>query len=244
MDFDAIERAFEESGSKLFLLCNPHNPGGRVWTEEELRRLGDICLAHGAVVVSDEIHADFVWEGRKHVPFATLGEKYAACCVICTAASKSFNLAGFQTSNIVIPNAALREKFQAALAATGFGEGNVLGMAATQAAYETGGPWLDALKRYIFANYEYFRDYLGKNTPQLKVMDLEGTYLAWVDCRALGLDDEGLEHLVEDDAKLWLDMGSLFGEGGSGFVRFNLAVSRSVLEQALVQFASAVNARS
>lgn len=239
-DFDVFERAIVDNDVKLFLLCNPHNPVGRVWSRFELKKLGDICAQHGVVVVSDEIHADFARPGFQHTVFATLGADYAQNAVICTAATKSFNLAGLQASNIFIPNPELKARFDHENAAAGYSQANIMGLTATQAAYEEGGPWLDALKGYLDGNYGFLRSYLGEHAPQLKVIDLQSTYLVWVDCRALGLDDNALQELVEKKARLWLDLGAVFGASGSGFVRFNIACPRSVLAEALCRLCTAI----
>lgn len=240
IDFDDFERVVEEASPKVFLLCNPHNPGGRVWTADELRRLGDICMKHDVIVVSDEIHEDFTRPGCKHEVFAKLDERFAARSVICTAPSKTFNIAGLQVSNVFIPNPDLRKRYLAAHRATGYGELNAIGIAAGRACYQHGGPWLDALKEYLEGNLAFMCSYLAEHAPQLAVVEPQSTYLVWVDCSALGLDDEGLRQLVEDKAKLWLDMGTMFGKEGSGFIRFNIACPRATLAQALEQLATAI----
>lgn len=187
IDFADLEAKIIANNVKLLLLCSPHNPVGRVWTEAELRQLGDICLAHGVVVVSDEIHSDFVWEG-KHTVFAALGEKYAANCVICTAPSKTFNIAGLQISNIFIPNADLRRAFRKQVAAAGYSQVNTLGLVACEAAYRHGRDWLEQVKEYIQSNIDFTADYLAQNLPQIKLIRPQGTYLVWLDCSALGLN--------------------------------------------------------
>lgn len=242
IDFDAFERVVAETQPKVFLLCNPHNPGGRVWTPDELRRLGDICMAHDVIVVSDEIHQDFARPGFAHTVFAALDERFAARSVTCTSPSKSFNIAGLQVSNVFIPDPALRRRYLDAYRATGYGELNSVGIAAGRACYQHGGPWLDALKKYLEGNLAFMRDYLAEHAPQLALVEPQSTYLVWVDCKALNLTDEGLRHLVEDEARLWLDMGTMFGEEGSGFIRFNIACPRATLAQALEQLAGALPA--
>lgn len=240
IDFDAFERTVAETSPKIFLLCNPHNPAGRVWSADELRRLGAICNAHRVLVVSDEIHADFARPGFAHIVYPTLGAAFRDNCLVCTAATKSFNLAGLQASNIFIPNPQLKERFDAAVAQAGYSQPNCLGLVATRAAYEQGEEWLEELKAYLDGNYQFMVDFLAARAPQLAVVPLESTYLVWVDCRALGLDDEGLTDLVEGKAGLWLDMGYVFGEPGRGFIRFNIACPRSVLARALDQLAAAL----
>ena len=240
IDFDAFEQAIVDNDVKVFLLCNPHNPVGRVWSRAELKKLGDICAAHKVVVIADEIHADFARAGFQHTSFATLGADYANNAVICTAATKSFNLAGLQASNIFIPNPDMKRAFDRENAAQGYSQAAIMGMTATRAAYEQGGSWLDALKEYLDKNYRFMCAYLGQHAPMLNVIDLQSTYLVWVDCNALGLDDDQLKELVEKKAKLWLDMGSIFGKSGSGFIRFNIACPCETLEEALRRLCGAI----
>ena len=240
IDFHAFERTVRESKAKLLILCNPHNPVGRAWTADELARLGDICERHGVIVVSDEIHMDFARPGHKHVPYLTLDERLAQHAVACTSASKTFNLAGLQIANTVIPDAKLRRLFRNAVGATGFGEGNTLGLVATQAAYEHGGQWLDELKAYLEGNWALTADVLAQRAPELKLIEAESTYLAWIDCRKLDLYGSDLQRFTEDEAGLWLDCGNMFGKDGDGFIRINIATQRAYLARALDQLASAV----
>lgn len=240
IDFDAFERTIVAEGVRLFLLCNPHNPGGRVWTREELTRIARICRAHGVVVLSDEIHADFVRPGYEHVSFASLGQGLGARCVVCTSPSKAFNLAGLQVSNIIVPDAGLREQFRRENAASGYSQANVMGLVACEAAYRECGEWLDQLKVYLEGNREVLAGLLAERAPELHLVENGSTYLAWIDCRALGLSDEALTHLVEDGAGLWLDMGDVFGPDGSGFVRLNYACPRATLTDAVARLCNAV----
>jgi len=240
IDFDAFERAAAESGAKLLLFCSPHNPVGRVWREDELRRLGDICLRHGITIVSDEIHQDFIRPGHRHIPIASLSSELADATVTLTSASKTFNLAGLQVANIIVDNAKLRRAFTRAISASGYSQPNTLGLAATKAAYDYGADWLGQLGAYLEGNWTSLREFLEARIPELKLVEAEGTYLAWIDCRALGLDDEALKRFILDDAKLWLDQGDIFGAPGSGFIRINIATQRSYLEQALQQLEAAV----
>ena len=243
MDFEAFERVAEESGAKLFLLCSPHNPVGRIWRADELERIGGICLKHGICIVSDEIHMDFERPGHRHVPLASLSPELAEATATLTSASKTFNLAGLQTANAVIPNARRRREFQQAVAAAGYFPANTLGLAATQAAYRMGAPWLDALLDYLEGNWALLRERLEREAPALELVEAQGTYLAWVDCRALDLDDAALERFVVDEAGLWLDQGDLFGTGGGGFIRINLATQRAMLDRAIGQLVRAVTRR-
>ncbi len=239
MDYEGFERTLEESGAKLFILCNPHNPVGRCWTEEELRRIGEICLRHHVLVVADEIHADFARKGFRHVPYASLGEEFANNAVICTAPSKTFNLAGLQLSNIFIPNPDLRAAFKRTLGRTGYDEPSVFGVTATQACYEHGAEWLDQLKEVLDVNLGVLEAAVGR-MDGVRLVPLESTYLPWLDCSGLGLDDAGIKRLVEQDAKLWLDLGTMFGPEGSGFVRMNLASPTVMVEDACARLEGAV----
>ncbi len=241
IDFEDFERRIEEEKVKLFVLCSPHNPVGRVWTAEELRRMGEICLRHGVKVVSDEIHSDFVYEGRRHHVFPTVDPAFQDACIVCTAPSKTFNLAGLQVSNIFIPNAGLRRAFRRQMSAVGYSQVNMIGLHACQAAYETGREWLEELKVYLKGNLDYVRAYLAEHLPQIKLIEPEGTYLIWLDFCALGLPEEKLEHLIVHEAKLWLDSGAIFGSAGEGFERVNIACPRAVLKEALNRLYRAVN---
>ncbi len=239
MDYEGFERTIEESGAKLFILCNPHNPVGRCWSEDELRRIGEICLRHHVLVVADEIHADFARKGFRHVPYASLGEEFANNAVICTAPSKTFNLAGLQLSNIFIPNPDLRAAFKRTLGRTGYDEPSVFGVTATQACYEHGAEWLDQLKEVLDVNLGVLEAAVGR-MDGVRLVPLESTYLPWLDCSGLGLSDEGIKRLVEQNAKLWLDLGTMFGPEGSGFVRMNLASPTSMIEDACARLEGAV----
>ena len=240
IDMGAFERAVGESGAKLFMLCNPHNPVGRAWTREELAGMGEICAAHGVVVVSDEIHMDFARPGFSHVPFATLSPELADIAVTCTSASKTFNLAGLQVANVIIGNGRLRSDFAAEVSAEGYSQPNTLGMVATQAAYEHGADWLAQLKDYLEGNWQLLEDHLAQHAPCLRLVPAQSTYLAWIDCRSLGLGAHQLERFIEDEAGLWLDCGHIFGPQGEGFIRINIATQRSYLEKALRQLTDAV----
>ena len=243
IDFDEFERKVRQEKVKLFILCNPHNPAGRAWTAEELERLGKICIDNGVIIVSDEIHMDFARPGHKHVSVATLPEQVVRNSVICTSASKTFNLAGLQIANIVIADEKLRRAFRHAISASGYSQGNTLGLVATQAAYEHGGPWLSELKGYLEGNWALLASMLQERTPELRLVEAESTYLAWIDCRALGLSGAALERFIEDEAGLWLDCGHIFGKDGDGFIRINIATQRAYLERALDQLCAAIEAR-
>lgn len=241
-DVDEFERVASESDARLFLLCNPHNPVGRVWTEAELRALGDVCLRLGIVVVSDEIHADFARPGFSHTSFASLGEKYLDQAVICTSPGKTFNIAGLQDSNILVRNPELAARLRRAVDGAGYSQMNVMGLVAGEACYRHGESWWRQMTAYVEGNIRFTGAYLRDHAPVLSLVEPESTYLLWVDCRALGLAEAELHRLVQDEANLWVDFGDIFGPEGEGFIRLNVACPRSVVEQALAQLAGAVRA--
>lgn len=241
IDFDDLEDKIRSEQVKLFLLCSPHNPVGRVWTEQELKAIGDICLKHGVIIVSDEIHSDFVWGNRHHTMIAGLDERYADITVTCTAPSKTFNIAGLQVSNIFIPNRGLRHLFKKAVAQAGYSQLNCMGLFACMAAYDGGEEWLCQLKEYLYGNITYMREFIRDELPELHFIEPEGTYLTWVDFRELGLTEKQREELVTEKAGLWLDSGAMFGRDGEGFERFNIACPRSVLDRALHNLKEAVD---
>lgn len=241
MDFADMERKIVDYHVKILLLCSPHNPVGRVWTKEELLRVGEICQKHGVLVVSDEIHADFTYAGHTHRVFASVKSEFADFTITCTAPSKTFNLAGLQNSNIFIPNRQLRHAYKKELSACGCGGTNCMGMAACQAAYEAGADWLEQLKQYLAGNLAYIRQFLREKLPDIALIEPEGTYLVWLDLRKLGLTEQQQRQLIVQDAKLWLDTGTLFGQGGEGFERINIACPRTTIEQAMQRLEHAVH---
>lgn len=240
IDFADIEAKIVANNVKLFLLCSPHNPVGRVWTRDELIRLGDICLKHDVIIVADEIHEDFVWQGHTHIPFASLGEAYAEHSVVCTSPSKTFNIAGLQVSNIFIPNESLRIKFKKEIDRAGYSQLNTLGLTASEAAYTSGEEWLDALKIYLQGNIDFLASYVKQYILQVTLIQPEGTYLLWLDFRNLGLTEPEREDLLLHKAKLWLDSGAIFGKVGEGFERINIACPRATLQQGLEQLRQAI----
>lgn len=242
IDFEDFEQKIVENKIRLFLLCSPHNPVGRVWTEEELIKIGDICVKHKVIVVSDEIHADFVFGDRKHTVFASIKEDFQNISVTCTSPGKTFNLAGLQVSNIFIPNPGLRAGFKREVAASGYSQLNTLGIVACEAAYRYGGEWYDAMLRYVEGNLKFMKQYIEEKLPQLRMTETEGTYLAWVDFRGLLLSEKQLEELIVHKANLWLDSGAIFGDIAKGFERFNVATPRAILKQALDQLYHAIEA--
>lgn len=232
IDYEDFEKKIIEENVKLFILCNPHNPVGRVWTREELERLGEICLKHGVFVVSDEIHADFVFE-RKHTVFSEVKEAYRDINMICTSPSKTFNIAGLQISNIFISNPEKATAFRRQVAAAGYSQVGLPGLVACEAAYRHGDEWLEGVLAYIKANAEFTRAYLQEHLPRVKMTKLEGTYLVWLDFRNYGLTDKELDEKILNQAGLWLDSGAVFGKCGEGFQRINIACPRKTLHQAL-----------
>ena len=233
MDFDDLAQKVADPDLKLAILCSPHNPIGRVWTKEELLKFGQICIDNGVIVVSDEIHCDLILSGQKFHAFANLDPSFAQNSIICTAPSKTFNLAGLKTSNIITPNPDLLAQVQTAIARNGVHGKNAFGLAATEAAYQHGDSWLAEVLAYIEANFNYMGNYLNTHLPEVRVTPLEGTYLAWVDFRALELEQSELNGLLLEDAKLKLNSGDVFGPEGDGFMRFNLACHRSILVEAM-----------
>ncbi len=244
MDLEELEQKVLDEHVKLMILCNPHNPVGRVWTREELTALADICLRHHVYVISDEIHGDFVWQGHEQTPYASISEEACLHSMMCTAPSKTFNLAGMATSNLFIPDPEMRRKFRSELLDVGQENMNRLGLFACRAAYEGGGEWLDQLIGYLAGNLALVRDFCKNRVPQIQLVEPEGTYLAWLDCRELGMTDDELMAFFSDEAKVWLDPGTHSGEQGSGFMRFNLGSSRSVIAQALDQIEAAWKKRN
>ena len=239
IDFDDLEKKAKDPKNKMLILCSPHNPIGRVWTREELEKVGRICIDNNVLVVSDEIHFDFILTGHKHTVFANISEEFAQHCIICTAPSKTFNVAGLKISNIVIPNDHLRkqllEKNQRDFAS------NALGIQACRICYDDCGAWKDEMLCMIEYNYQQVKKFVEEKLPQIKVIELQGTYLLWLDCTALGLSDEELEKLTLG-ADLYLDEGYLFGPGGSGFERINLACPTRYLMAAMERFQKAISA--
>lgn len=239
MDYDDFERKIIENNVKLFILCNPHNPVGRVWTKEELLNVGEICKRHGVIVFSDEIHFDFIWEG-KHMIFQEADPSFEDLSITATAPSKTFNLAGLQQSNIFIPNEEIRRKFEWEYHVTGLDEPNAAGIAAAQAVYENGDEWYEAVKKYILGNIDFADDFIKNELPGVTMNRPEGTYLIWLDFRPLGFSADQLEDLIVNKAGLWLDRGKIFGRSGEGFERINVACPRVVLKEALERIKSSI----
>lgn len=241
MDFEDFEKKIEEEHIKLFFLCNPHNPVGRVWTREELEKLGDICVRHQVVVVSDEIHADFVFQGR-HQVFADIKKEFENISIICTSPSKTFNIAGLQVSNLFIPDRKLWKQMKHAVDQSGYSQLNVMGLAAAKAAYKDGEEWYRAMHQYVWENIQYVKKFVEERLPKVKMGDHQGTYLVWLDFRELGLSVEELENLIIKKAGLWLDSGKIFGKDGEGFQRINAACPRATLTEAMERIEREVKA--
>lgn len=238
IDFDKFEELAKQANTKLLILCNPHNPVGRVWTKEELEKIADICLNNGIIILSDEIHEDLTMPGYTHYPIAVLSEVIGDITVTCTAPSKSFNIAGLQGSNIIIKNKELRAKFIVQQEKKGFFTLNTLSFEATRLAYTKGDAWLAEFKTLIHHNYDILVDFIKKNLPSVTVYPLEGTYLAWLDFRNLGYDYLELEKKMIA-ADLYLDEGYVFGQEGEGFERINIACPTWVLKEALERLKNA-----
>jgi cystathionine beta-lyase len=240
IDFNDLEQKIR-SGAKMLILCNPHNPVGRVWEREELIKIGELCLQYQVLVVSDEIHSDLIFSGHRHIPFASLSEELAMNSIVCTAPSKTFNLAGLQTSNIIIPNPKLRKTFKEILSVNGIGHPNIFGLVAMEAAYNEGEEWLDKLLGYLEENVRVLLKYLESNIPKVKGIVPEGTYLVWLDFKGLGMPPKELQEFLLKKARVAMNAGYTFGPGGEGFERLNIACPRSVLEEGLLRIAQAIN---
>lgn len=243
MDFAALERCAADPRAKVMLLCNPHNPAGRVWTPDELTRLGNICLRNGVTVVSDEIHCELVYQGFKYTPFASLSDAFLHRSVTCVSPSKAFNIAGLQIANIVAFDNDLRSRIDKAININEVCDVNPFGVAATIAAYNEGEEWLNQLVDYLHGNYEAMVEFCRRELPELPITRLEGTYLVWMDCSSLGMPSDALEHALLDDARLWLNAGTMYGAEGEGYMRWNIACPRSVMLDGLNRFLNFVRSR-
>ena len=243
MDFDALERCAADPRAKVMLLCNPHNPAGRVWTPDELMRLGNICLRNGVTVVADEIHCELVYQGFKYTPFASLSDAFLHRSVTCLSPSKAFNIAGLQIANIVAFDNDLRSRIDKAININEVCDVNPFGVAATIAAYNEGEEWLNQLVDYLHGNYEAMAEFCRRELPEFPITRLEGTYLVWMDCSSLGMPSDALEHALLDDARLWLNAGTMYGAEGEGYMRWNIACPRSVMLDGLNRFLNFVRRR-
>lgn len=243
IDFDDLERKAADPKVRVMLLCNPHNPTGRVWTAEELLRIGEICLRNEVVVIADEIHCELVFPGRTHTPFASLSDELLRRSVICLSPSKAFNIAGLQIANIVAADPQIRAQIDRAININEVCDVNPFGVAATIAAYAGGEEWLTQLTDYLWRNYRRMADFCREHLPHFPITELEGTYLVWMDCRTLGVSSAALERRLRDEAGLWLNAGTMYGPEGEGFMRWNIACPRSLLTDGLIRFRDFVKAQ-
>ncbi|WP_420631645.1 MalY/PatB family protein [Candidatus Leptofilum sp.] len=240
MDFDDLAKKAADPDVKMVILCSPHNPVSRVWSREELTRFGEICLDNDVLVVSDEIHCDLLFSGVEFTSFANISERFAQNSIVCTAPSKTFNLAGMKLSNIIIPNEALRTPLVKTMSQAGLHNTNSFSVVATEAAYNFGEEWLTAVMAYVEDNYNFMKAFLAEHLPQLHLLPAEGTYLVWLDCRTLELTVEERKKRIFEDARVYLDEGEMFGPEGAGFERFNLACPRPLLAEALERLATVI----
>jgi len=242
MDFEDLKRKAADPRAKAMILCSPHNPVGRVWTKEELAEVSRICLENDVFIISDEIHCDLVYKNHRHIPLALVSEDIANNSIICISASKSFNLAGLKTSSVVIPNKRIRQKFEHRLESVLVKSPNVFGCVAAEEAYNHGEDWLEQVLGYIESNLEFLTTYIQEKIPQIKVIQPEGTYFVWLDCRGLGMEYQDLEEFMLNKVKVWFDEGSIFGEEGQGFQRIVIACPRKTLEEVLNRLERSVSA--
>ena len=241
MDYDDLEKKVTDPKVKALLLCNPHNPAGRVWRREELVRIGEICIRHGVTVISDEIHCELVFSGHNYTPFASISDEFLQHSVTCISPSKAFNIAGLQIANIVCADVSLRARIDRAINDNEVCDVNPFGVIATQAAYNEGEEWLEQLLEYLYANYLYMQEFCREHLPEFPLTVLEGTYLVWMDCRVLGISSETLEQRLVDEAGLWLNAGTMYGAEGEGFMRWNIACPHATLTKGLKRFTDFVH---
>ncbi|MDR1635736.1 MAG: pyridoxal phosphate-dependent aminotransferase [Treponema sp.] len=244
IDFEDFRAKANDPNTKLLLLCSPHNPVGRVWTREELSRIGRICIDAGVLVVSDEIHFDLIMPGYRHTVFASISGEFAQHSLIHTAPSKTFNMAGLQISNTIIPNPDLRQRFREEMERRAGGvQCGVLGYEACRLVYQEGEAWLEQVIALINTNYRLIKDFLSREFPGVEVIDLEGTYLLWIDFNSLGIEYRELERILKTEAQLFFDEGYIFGEGGRGFERWNIACPTRYIREGLERLKSAFTPR-
>ncbi|EDU37374.1 pyridoxal phosphate-dependent aminotransferase [Clostridium sporogenes] len=241
MDFEDLDNKLSDPRVKIMILCSPHNPTGRVWTKEELVKVGNLCLKHNVLVISDEIHSDLIYKPNRHIPFAAICKEFADISITCTAPSKTFNLAGLQGSNIIISNERLMNEFKIAMENIGLSRLNIFASIACEAAYKYGEQWVEELVDYLQENKEFAKKFIEEKMPMLKVIEPEGTYLLWIDCRELKMSKEELEEFMLKEAGVAFDEGYIFGEEAIGFERMNIACPREVLNEALERIEKAIN---
>ncbi|MGI6628312.1 MAG: MalY/PatB family protein [Bacillota bacterium] len=242
IDFEDLENKFREDKARGMVLCSPHNPGGRVWTKEELTRMGEIVIGHGGVVITDEIHCELVLKNHSHIPFASISKEFAMNSVTCFSPSKTFNVPGLHTSVAIIPNEELRQKFDKARGRI-MGSPCLFGLVAMEAAFSHGDEWLSQVLDYVEENIDYAIGYFENNVPEIIPMRPEGTYLIWLDCRGLGLEPKELKAFFIEEARVGLNDGATFGPGGEGFMRLNAGCPKSILIEGLTRIEDAVKAR-
>ncbi|KAA6322840.1 Cystathionine beta-lyase PatB [termite gut metagenome] len=241
VDFAGLEKIAADPKAKLLLLCHPHNPAGRVWAKEELERMGDICLRNEVIVISDEIHCDFVYTGYQHIPFASINQDFLYHSVTCTAPSKTFNIAGLQASNTFVADSEMRARISKAFNTNRVGEANSFAIDGLIAAYNEGEDWLEQLLTYLYENYLFLKDFFDTNLPQLKVLPLQATYLVWVDCSVLQQSSRKISHTLLNEGKLWLNEGMMYGTNGDHFIRINIACPRALLIEGLNRMKQALS---
>lgn len=241
IDFEGLEKIISENDCKMLIFCSPHNPVGRVWNRDELEQLAEICCDNNILMISDEIHSDFILDGHKHLPFATISEKARENSITLMAPSKTFNIAGIVSSFAVIHNKEIREKYMNYLVPRELHQGTLFAYTATEAAYNHGEEWLEQVIGYIQENIDFVTKYLNENIPQIKPIELESTFLMWLDCRELRLAHHKLVDLFVNKARLALNSGTMFGNEGEGFMRLNVGTPRSILQQALENLKAAIN---
>ncbi len=238
IDFDDFEDKIRNNSVKAFLFCSPHNPVGRVWTRDELKEIAGICCSNNVYIISDEIHSDFVYPGNSHIPIASLSEEIADRTITCISPTKTFNLAGLQVANVVVTNKLLRQRIRQQCRSTGYSDLNIMAVAAAKAAYKDGEDWLNTLVKYLHQSIATMQSAFPENSS-VPFVNLEGTYLAWLDCRKLNLNLTDLDNLFLNKAGVWLHNGNVFGAGGQGFMRMNIACPHSVLQEAIARIKSA-----
>ncbi|WP_432662420.1 MalY/PatB family protein [Wukongibacter baidiensis] len=239
MDYEDLEEKMDDN-VKYLILCNPHNPVGRVWTKDELTRLGDICIRNNVKVIADEIHGDLVYGERKYVPFASISEEFSKNTITCISATKTFNIAGLQASFAIFSDKKDYDKFENFLGILDLKRNNCFSLVAVEAAYRHGEEWLNQLMEYLEDNAQFLVDYCRENIPEIRPNKLEGTYLVWIDCRGLGLDDEELNDFMINKARIALDGGNWFGSEGEGYMRINIACPRAILEEGIKRIEKAI----
>mgnify|MGYP004555108219 FL=1 len=243
INYEDLEEKAADPSVKVMLLCNPHNPAGRVWTRDELLKIGNICLRHGVTVVSDEIHCELVFSPHIYTPFASICKGFLNNSITCVSPSKAFNLAGLQIANIIATNDIVRQKIDRAINDNEVCDVNPFGITATIAAYNEGEEWLNRLLEYIWGNYTYMKEYCSTYLPDFPIITLEGTYLAWMACSAMRIPSHQLEELLKEKAHIWLNAGTMYGNEGEGFMRWNLACTRKTLAEALERFTAYANSK-